>query len=231
MRKMNKNAQNTYDDINNTIRFLKDRDIVYYFIPSELKDNNSVITWSNHISGRFNCGEYFNTLKQYEYIIKNGAYQCIFFDGSIIRTTFNFNGSKLVSHSHLWWPAPYTLPQGTRSFMDEVDEENKDNFLYPYNMFLQSSNWFELIRMRSPIRVDYDSCHEDTTNHPLVHMHIQNDKTRLNIKEPISFYTFIKFIIDNFYPNINFDYNRQPLKYQSDVSRKRVDYKFSSIAI
>lgn len=231
MRKMNKNAQNTYDDINNTIRFLKDKNIVYYFRPSELRDNNSVITWSNHIPGRFNCGEYFNTLKQYEYIITNGAYQCIFFDGSIIRTTFKFNGSKLVSHSHLWWPAPYILPEGTSSFMDKADEYSKDDFLYLYNVFVQSPNWHELIRMRSPIRIDYDSCHEDSEDHPLIHMHIQDDKTRLNIKEPISFYAFIKFIIKNFYPNITFVYDKQSLKYQTYASRKCADYKFSTILV
>lgn len=231
MREINKNTQNTYNDINDTIKFLKDKNIVYYFRPPELKDNNSVITWSNHIPGRFNCGEYFNDLRQYEYIVANGAYQCIFFDGSVIRTSFNFNGSKLVSHSHLWWPAPYTLPKGTRSFMDEADEENKDNFLYPYNMFLQSSNWSELVRMRSPVRIDYDSRHEATADHPLVHMHIQDHKTRLIIKEPISFCTFIKFIINNFYPNIDFDYKKQPLRYQPYIPRKCVDYKFSSIEI
>ena len=230
-KKINKNAQNTYDDIDNTIRFLKDKDIVYYFIPSEFKDNNNVITWSNHIPGRFNAGKSFNTLQQYEYIITNGAYQCILFDGSIIRTYFKFDGSKLINHSHLWWPAPYTLPRDTCSFMDEVDEENKDDFLYPYNTFLQSSNWSELIRMRSPIRIDYDSYHEDSENHPLVHMHIQDSETRLNINEPISFYTFIKFIIKNFYPNINFNYNKQPLKYQTYISKKLIDYNFSSVLI
>lgn len=228
---INKNALNTYDDINNTIRFLKDKDIVYYFKPSEFKNNNTVITWANHRSSRFNSGSSFNTLKQYEYILSTGAYQCILFDGSIIRTSFVFNDSKLVNHSHLWWPAPYILPEGASSFMDKVDEENKDDFLYPYQRFVNDPNWQNLLKMRSPVRIDYDSKHDDTVDHPLIHMHIQDHTTRLYIEKPISFYEFIKFIIKNFYPHINFNYNKQPLTYHYPVQKKCTQYNFSGIVI
>lgn len=228
MRKINKNVQNTYDDINNTIRFLKDKNIVYYFRPSELR--YGAITWSNHVPGGYNGSKFFNSLKQYEYIIENGAYQCILFDGSIIRTSFFFDGARLIKHSHLWWPAPYALPEGRNSFMEDVDEENRDDFLYPFNKFLKSSDWVDL-RMRSPVRIDYDSYHANCEDHPLVHMHVQDDKTRMNISQPISFYTFVRFIIVNFYPDIEFNYNKQPLKYSISNSIKSINYKFSSILI
>lgn len=229
MRKINKNVQNTYDDINNTISFLKDKNIVYYFKPSELR--HDAITWSNHVPGRYNASKFFNSLKQYEYIIRNGAYQCILFDGSVMRTSFFFDGSRLIKHSHLWWPAPYALPEGRCSFMEEVDEENRDDFLYPFDKFLKSLDWIESLRMRSPVRIDYDSCHDNCEEHPLIHMHVQDNKTRLNISQPISFYTFVRFIILNFYPDIEFNYDKQPLKYSISSSVKSVNYKFSSILI
>lgn len=60
--------------------------------------------------------------------------------------------------------------------------------------------------MRSPIRIDFDS-ENDKEGHPAVHLHTQHHNSRMKVNKPICFNRFMRFIIENYYPNtvINFD--------------------------
>lgn len=176
----NKNAQNTMEQMNNTFTMLLEKSLIYYYNPAKccVDKNDTLITWGGHKPSRENCGKEFIKLKQYEYILQSRAYHCILFDGSIIRSSFKFSGPLLVSHSHLWWPSPF-------------DENLDDNeLLYQYNDFLNDNDWMNKIKMRSPVRIDYDSS-VNRANHPAVHMHTQSSETRLYLDQPICFNRFI----------------------------------------
>lgn len=221
--KFNKNVINVIDQMNNMMVFLFNLKLIYYYkeIRPQLVDGYQVIAWNGHKSSRLNCGYSFTTLNQYEYILNTGAFDCILFDGSIIRSSFKFDNNYLVSHNHLWWPSPYSYENDI--FGDFTPQDK-------YEDFLSDPNWKTKVRMRSPIRIDFDPNKEAVT-HPMVHLHTENYETRINIGEPICFNKFIKYIFLNFYPDIQIDFtkwNFLKFKYQKPKITK---YKYSSIII
>jgi hypothetical protein len=187
----------------------------------EVVEGKQVIRWDNHISDRANCGDSFTTLDQYSFLLKTGAFHCILFDGSIIRSSFEFINHSLIYHSHLWWPAPYVFDEEVTG---EYTPQNK------YEDFLMDPDWNKKVRMRSPIRIDFDPDRE-SESHPLVHMHTQHYETRIQLSEPICFNKFIKYIFQNFYPDIEIDYYKwNSLKFTYSHA-KVPESIFSSIVI
>jgi len=219
----NKNIQNVTDQMNNMMVFLYDLRLLYYYneVSPQITNENQIITWNRHEPNRANCGASFTTLAQYEYILNSGAFHCILFDGSIIRCSFTFDGNFLINHSHLWWPAPYAY---NIIFTDDFTPQTK------YEDFLSDPNWMKNLRMRSPIRIDFDP-EKESESHPLTHMHTQHHESRVHIDKPICFNKFIKYIFQNFYPDIDIDFSKWNLLNFSYQKSKRPQYTFSSIII
>lgn len=196
---MNKNFQNCLDQINNSLDLLNNKRIIDYYNSPEYgltEEGFQYISWKNHVPGRTNCGKAFTTIEQYLGIIENGAYHGIFFDGSIIRVSYIYDGPLLLHHSLLWWPCPVR-------FNNEAAEEY--GYYKSIKLLLDGNDLQNIIKMRSPIRIDYDRSN-DTVSHPKAHLHTQHHETRTNIVEPICFNKFIKFIIINYYPEVAFDF-------------------------
>lgn len=219
----NKNFQNVVDEMNNLMILLYDLRFLYYYKPikPQLIGEDQVITWNNHISSRANCGASFTALEQYEHILKSGAFQCILFDGSIIRSSLIFRGKNLINHSHLWWPAPYIL---NKSLNEELTPQTA------YEDFLTDADWMRKLRMRSPVRIDFDpDC--ESESHPSVHMHTQHYEARIHIDKPICFSKFVKYIFENFYPHIDIECEKWNILNFSYQKPKISKYTFSSIII
>lgn len=220
---INKNVLNLADEMNNMMMLLFDLKLLYYFneVRPRIKNEIQVITWNDHSPSRANCGASFTTLEQYEHILNSGAFHCILFDGSIIRSSFEFDGKYLINHSHLWWPAPY------------IDDGNLTEEFTPqlkYEDFLSDSNWMKKVRMRSPIRIDFDPESESIT-HPLVHMHTQHHQSRIHVDKPICFAKFIQYIFQNFYPHIELDFSKWNFLGFTYPKSKIQQYKFSSVIV
>ena len=149
----------------------------------------------NHVGGRLNCGKNFSTLDQYEYILRNNSYTLTLFDGSIIRISFKFKDNILISSSQLWWPSPF----------DNIDIDPELELIDYYEIYKSDKEWFKNIKMRSPVRIDYDSTN-NTEIHPASHMHTQHHECRIKVNKPLCFNTFISFVFKNFYPDKSLDY-------------------------
>lgn len=219
----NKNVINVADEMNNVMMVLLELKLLYFYrdVRPQLIDNKlQIITWNNHESSRANCGPSFTTLEQYEHILKTGAFHCILFDGSIIRSSFEFAGKDLIYHSHLWWPAPYT----NSIKPDEFTPQTK------YEDLLTDPDWTKKVRMRSPIRIDFDPDLENES-HPLVHLHTQNHETRMKVDKPICFGKFMKYILQNFYPDIKMDFRGWNLISFSHQEPSISDYQCSSVTL
>ena len=195
MKRTNKHVADTRDQIINTLIFLSNCGLARITKDVQLgaDQSNQVLTWKNHVAGRHNAGNSFTTLEQYISIYETGAYHCILFDGSIIRVYFKFHKNILLQESLLYWPSPIVIPE------EDIDELGIREAM---NMYLSDEKYIcERIRMRSPVRFDYDSSNS-TEDHPATHAHIQHANCRISAKKPICFNTFIKFIFKNFYPDI-----------------------------
>lgn len=190
---MNKQVQFTKEQIHNTLLTLenlgltRDTQEPQY----EVRSNHEFLAWSNHVSGRENCGSNFTKINQYLHIYENGAYHCILRDGSLIRASFEFNRNILLNESLLYWPAPVFINE------DEINELGIREALLQNMQKIDEIH--KLLIMRSPIRYDYDSTN-DSENHPMTHIHIQSAECRLRAKAPICFNTFIKMIFRSAYP-------------------------------
>lgn len=195
----NKQVDNVKEQIYNTliamyaqkyIRFMKE--VV------EIKNKPiELLTWDDHIKGRYDSSRFFTSLEQYIAIYETGSYHCILSDGSIIRVLFKFNNNVLVKQSLLYWPAPINIP------VDDIEEIGIRESIRMHILEMNSEGKEKNnIIMRSPIRYDYD-IENDRAMHPASHIHMQHAECRISARQPICFNTFIRFIFQNFYPNEN----------------------------
>lgn len=217
-RKYNKVVQNTIDNIHNFMMYLYEKKIAYYYnyLKIDINGDHVKLSWNNHESSRANCGETFTSLEQYEHILKNDAFHLILYDGSIIRTSLSFESNILVAHNHLWWPSPYT-DVDLLTFGESPQVVWEDFIVY--------TEWRERIRMRSPIRMDFDPFSE-SENHPLIHMHTQYHDSRIVLDQPIDFISFVEFIIKNFYPESNIDFEQW---HKFDYIYNKGNYQYDGI--
>lgn len=177
------------NELNSTLQLLQENGLVLFFQNSILDNNRSELTWPNHQPGRENCGDYFSQIEQYKYIISNGAYTCLLYDYSAIRVAYKIESGRLVSHNLLWWPSPFP---NTKLYTDEGG-------ILDFIDYLSAAEWNNEIRMRTPMRFDYDSSIH-TEEHPSSHIHFQSSDCRLALDFPICFNKFITFIFRHFYP-------------------------------
>jgi len=191
---MNKHVENTKNQIDNTLiqlgelGFLRIRKEIDHIDTGQ----SEILTWKDHVSGRHNAGDAFNTINQYATIYETGAYHAILFDGSIIRAFFEFQKNLLTRQSLLYWPAPIIVQY------KDVEENGIREAL---NYILCDLNCdSKKLRMRTPFRLDFDSSN-DSDSHPGSHLHIQHADCRLSSKNPVCFNTFVKFVFSNFYPD------------------------------
>ena len=198
--KINANVQSFKDEIENTMDVLYKNKFIYYYNLINIRRDGAYVELfcNNHIPGRANCGKAFTMLQQYEAILNSGNFCCILFDGSLVKLDLCFENQKLKSHSYLWWPAPYNIDYN-------FTEEQSPQFVY--EDFITDYSWLEKINMRSPIRVDYDRGN-DTEGHPAVHLHTQHYNSRMKLNKPICFNRFMRFIIENYYPDTIIDFDK-----------------------
>ncbi|MFB7158500.1 DUF2290 domain-containing protein [Lysinibacillus sp. NPDC056232] len=217
---MNRKPSNTVlvikSQINNSLEILKTRNLIRFYneIEEEYLIDKDIfrLSWKNHRGGRKVSSKAFLKVDQYMEILESGAYHAILFDYSIIRVSFSFRGDNLIFQNLLWWPCPVKV---------EFEDEEYDSFAEIVELFLADS---ENYRMRSPIRIDLDTTN-DNPEHPKAHMHTQHPESRINTEEPICFNTFIKFIFNNFYPEITLDHLEFPSTNVRCERGRRIEYK------
>jgi hypothetical protein len=213
--------------INNTLDALFSKKLLYTYnyISKNNKGNGKWrLSWENHQSGKFNTGRYFLKLEQYKKILENNSYLCILYDGSIIRVSYTFENNILTGHNLLWWPAPYAYNGITTEDMSpyELMEE-----------FLIDFQWHEVLKMRSPVRVDYDPAITAVSEtHSATHIHMQHENCRMYVQKPLCFNKFIKFILNNYYPNSSFDIEeRDYIEFNISDKHEYIEYKNSRIIL
>lgn len=217
-------AQRTETQINSTLNTLMQKRLCITYNPVRLvmdQQYRCQITWNGHVSGRANSGDSFMKLIQYHHILKTNSYHCLLFDGSLIRVNFVFENELLLTQNLLWWPAPYdyrNLLQDGFAPIDLLED------------FYGDQEWHQNIRMRSPVRIDFD-CNNNKRDHPHSHLHIQHEETRIYTGSPICFNRFIDFIFRNFYPEFTFSFSQYDFINYKLPDLETIDYLFSKVTI
>lgn len=222
---VNPTAQRTYQQINSVLEMLYAKHLAIAYnkvLPPEVYQRECQITWLNHVSDRSNSGESFMKLEQYLHILKTNSYHCLLLDGSIIRANFQFENDMLLIENLLWWPSPYDYGNLLEDGFSPVELIND---------FFCDEKWHQVIKMRSPIRVDYDGTRLAKPDHPYSHMHIEHSEARLNTDHPICFSRFVDFIFKNFYPEYELKFLPQDFIEYKVRKFDPVDYVTSQVVI
>ena len=128
---------------------------------------------------------------------------------------------KVKQQNLLWWPAPYDYGNILQDVFSPI-EILED--------FYGDQKWHQNIRMRSPIRIDFDSTN-NKREHPHSHMHIENEETRINTVSPICFNRFIDFIFKNFYPQFKVPFSQLDFINYKVPDLETMNYLFSQVTI
>jgi len=189
MAQMGGKIKEVFEEIYNTLSLLSDSGLtVYHHRPVYSKrEGLDLVTWPNHQSGRYNCENFFGRIEQYKKIIGTEAFSCLLFDGSFVRAAYGFDSEGLSVHNLLWWPSPFRISREDLTYGGVLDIFD-----------LYAEDWQENIKMRTPVRFDYDA-KKASMDHPASHVHLQSPNCRLYVDKPVSFNIFIKFIFKNFY--------------------------------
>ena len=131
------------------------------------------------------------TIEEYLGWVKNSSYSALLLDGSVLQISYDFDGLELVGHRLYFFPCPFDL---------DVSLVRELPFLGVVDFYAESLA-FERIRLRTPIRFDYQ--HDATiggVHHPRSHMTFQWSYVRVPVTSPLSLGQFIRFVFKNFYP-------------------------------
>lgn len=195
LKKVPKMVQLHYDQMINTLNLLEASKFATLIIPpvlKEAKNKEFKISWDNQCINEGVNASNFSFSSAFETVLSNRSFQALLFDNSILRCSFEFKDDVLITQNFSWIPCPLIFED---SFEDSLDFEP----LYISERILEKNYNKENILLRSTVRFDYDSGN-NTSDHPSAHMHLQNPETRIDINEPVCFNSFVKHIIETYYP-------------------------------
>lgn len=143
------------------------------------------------------------------------GFEPIFYTTHPNEEPFVFVDNKIISENLLWWPCPI-----------QIDGNMVEEFglLETIEMILEDKEVEKYIRMRSPIRMDFD-VENNTEEHPGAHLHMEHEECRINTDEPICFNRFINYIIKSFYPGWKVEFKEYDyINFKYDKPKHKITY-------
>ncbi len=150
------------------------------------------VTWATNSSVP---GELFRnesaSVSEYREWLRRQGYSALLFDGSIIQISYDFNYTGLIGHRLVYFPCPFNLESELMDLFDLVEIID-----------MYSDQDVAKVRLRSPVRFDFDIRSAAGASHPVSHMTFQWSYTRVPVMAPISLGHFVQFIFRSFYPKM-----------------------------
>lgn len=131
--------------------------------------------------------------KDYFLLLERNDYSYLMNDGGIIQISFIFNGNAIERHRLNFQPCPFQFHQQELAEFDGGLLDFLREAIDPYSA--------EQIILRSPLRFDY-APEAVSELHPASHLTFNEPYCRIPARSAMQFDTFIKFIFQNFYPEI-----------------------------
>ncbi|SDM42915.1 Uncharacterized conserved protein [Paenibacillus sp. OK060] len=145
--------------------------------------------------------KFFNSCSQYLALFRERSYHVLFNDYSIARFNYEFEGNKLASYNLLWFPCPFS-----HEYLEIYDNDRLEiEYMLDYTPIEETYRHSDFT-FRSPVRIDYDANYTGNKKvfHPTSHLHFQHKNTRTEFNDIFCLYKFFFFVIENFYPDLNF---------------------------
>lgn len=188
------NYKSMLKSINDTCATLNSLGLLFAHKSAAFKhvDGYDRVTWAGPDDPKTNR---FGSLEQYLGWVSEGAFTCLLYDLSLIRASYSCVDNEVVAHNLLYWPCPVDFKSRPDDLSDVCDV---------FEICLNSPRDASIVcdlTMRTPMRFDFDPDREGK-DHPLVHLHMQFEETRIDVQEPMQFPSFIKKVYSTFYPDV-----------------------------
>jgi hypothetical protein len=132
-------------------------------------------------------------LGDYLTLLENQEYSFLMRDGAVLQISYVFNGTEIERHRLCYHPCPFAITsRDIRGFEGGLLELIQSSFM---------DRLEESVLMRTPIRFDF-APEQATASHPASHITLNDPSCRVPARSPLGFDTFMKFILENFYPDI-----------------------------
>lgn len=131
--------------------------------------------------------------EDYRALLERNEYSYLMSDGGIIQISYMFAGDDIEGHRLNFHPCPYVF--------DLREFASYDAGLLEYMDFVLAEYPEKSLVFRTPIRFDYDPAAAEEY-HPASHLTLNASSCRIPVRAPVSFDTFMKFILENFYPSV-----------------------------
>ncbi|MCA9213987.1 MAG: DUF2290 domain-containing protein [Planctomycetales bacterium] len=128
----------------------------------------------------------FGSWQEYKELVDCGRFSFMLHDGSFVFFSYEFLGSRLYSHSLLFYPCPTV-----------VDSELLEDFAI-LELVESEMRAPDSVRLKTPVRIDFDPDNVKD-HHPPVHAHLNSADCRMGVQAPMSPSMFISFIFRSFY--------------------------------
>lgn len=181
-------------EIHNLLDLLLKSGVAVYINPvvaQQDKGGLTRVTWANtrSIPGGLFRGD-FATIDDYCGWLAAGAFSAILFDGAVLQFSYDFTSNYLTGHRLAYYPCPFDVEEEllrTEPVLDVIE--------------LYRSHSASSIRLRSPLRFDYDP-QSGSHDHPTAHLTLLSSHCRWPIVAPLSPGHFVRFLFKHFYPSL-----------------------------
>lgn len=146
------------------------------------------VTWSSPKPSPGIMEAEFGTIEEYLSWIDAQMYSAILYDGSLLQLSYDFDGPELIRHRLLYYPCPFDVDPLLFNAGEVLEV-----------MDLYRSQGVDKVRLRSPLRFDYDPKNQRDF-HPASHLTFLSESCRWAVAFPLSPGHFIRFIFHHFYP-------------------------------
>ncbi len=133
-----------------------------------------------------------NPLRVADYLalLAKQEYSYLMRDGAIVQVAYTLTKSTIDRHRLAYYPCPFNIKTS------ELQRYNGGVLDYIVDNFMGDVE--ENVVLRSPIRFDY-APNAAQEFHPASHITINDPGCRIPARAPLTFDTFIKFLLENFY--------------------------------
>lgn len=133
-------------------------------------------------------------IADYIALLEKKEYSFLMHDGALIQISYTFERDNIERHRLMYFPCPFDI---RASMLTEFEAGLLDLIQAVYLDDVEGN-----VSMRSPIRFDY-APEASADFHPASHITLNEQSCRIPVRAPMRFDSFMRFIIENFYPDIH----------------------------
>lgn len=185
-------AHHARSSIQNIVDYMQENGLAIYTNPTVINRyaGGYRVTWRSPYpqpEGLFR--NRFGSIDSYREWLNAGAYSAVLFDGSLLQLSVDYSGTQISGYRYAYIPFPV--------YVKDLSELVEFSIIDILESYLTENG--ENVRLRTPIRFDYDPDASVPIWHPVSHITINSKDCRWAVSSSIGLGCFIQFVFMHFY--------------------------------